>query len=221
MNILAMETSTDACSVAVRIGGEAVERHVEHARRHAQLIVGMVDAVLAEAGIGPAGLDGIAVGHGPGSFTGVRIALSVAQGLALATDVPLIGISSLAALAQRGLRRAGGGEVVVAQDARMGEVYIGRYRRGADGLAVTVWPDALVSPEPLDLAPDTLVMGSAARAYPPLLGEHTAVDAETLPHASDIAALAEGAGPGGFMAPEHVEPVYLRQRVTHTDRKEK
>lgn len=216
MKILALETSTDACSVAIRIGGEVLERHVEHARRHAQLIVGMIEAVLGEAGAGPADLDGIAVGHGPGSFTGVRIALSVGQGLSLATEVPLIGISSLAALAQRGLGRGGVGEVVVAQDARMGEVYLGRYRRGPAGEAMPVEADAIVAPEPLMLAPDTLVMGSAAIAYPPLAGGHALLDTETLPHAGDVAALAAAVGPDRFVAPECVEPVYLRQRVTHT-----
>lgn len=218
MKILALETSTDACSVAVRVDGRTLERHETGARRHASLIMGMVNGLLNEAGLGVAALDVVAVGHGPGSFTGVRIALSVGQGVALAADLPMIGVSSLAALAQRGLGNHAVDDVVVAQDARMGEIYLGRYRRGPAGLAVAVAPDALVAPRPLQIGQHTLLMGSGPAAYPGLAGGQSAIDTETLPHAADVAALAAGAGASQFVAPERIEPVYLRHRVAHAGR---
>lgn len=215
MKILALETSTDACSVALRLGAATIERHEDVGRRHGQRIMAMIDSVFDEAGIATDGLDCVAVGHGPGSFTGVRIALSVGQGLAVAAGVPMAGVSSLAALAERGLRVDGVGEVVVAQDARMSEVYLGRYRRGSAGVAEPLQADALVAPAALSLDADTLLMGSGARAYPELAPGHRLIDGETRPRAADIAALAAAAGAGRFVAPEQVEPVYLRHRVAH------
>ncbi|HVH35359.1 MAG TPA: tRNA (adenosine(37)-N6)-threonylcarbamoyltransferase complex dimerization subunit type 1 TsaB, partial [Tahibacter sp.] len=130
MNLLAIETSTEACSVALHHGGTTIARSELAPRRHAELVLPMAEALLAEAGIGRRQLDAIAVGRGPGAFTGVRLAVSMAQGMALGLDLPVIPISSLAALA---LDAPDNGAAVLAViDARMGEVYAASYRRGAD-----------------------------------------------------------------------------------------
>ena len=99
MNLLAIETSTECCSVALACGDEVVVRSEVAPRRHAELLLPMCDAVLAEAGLSRRQLDAIAVGRGPGAFTGVRLAISAAQGIALALDLPVVPVSSLAALA--------------------------------------------------------------------------------------------------------------------------
>ncbi|HZW51285.1 MAG TPA: tRNA (adenosine(37)-N6)-threonylcarbamoyltransferase complex dimerization subunit type 1 TsaB, partial [Rudaea sp.] len=99
-NIIAIETATEACSAALSVDGRVVERSEIAPRRHAELILPMIESLLVEAGISRAQLDGIAVGRGPGAFTGVRLAIAVAQGLALALDIPIVPVSSLAALAQ-------------------------------------------------------------------------------------------------------------------------
>src|SRR5574340_720031 len=100
MNLLAIETATESCSAALNIDGRIIERSELAPRRHAELILPMIESLLGEAGIARAQLDGIAVGRGPGAFTGVRLAIAVAQGLALALDIPVVAVSSLDALAQ-------------------------------------------------------------------------------------------------------------------------
>ena len=100
MNLLALDTATEACSAALLIGDDIIERSEIAPRRHAELILPMIESLLGEAGISRRQIDAIAVGRGPGAFTGVRLAISVAQGLALGLDVPVVPVSSLAALAQ-------------------------------------------------------------------------------------------------------------------------
>jgi len=99
MNLLAIETATEACSVALIHGDELIARSEIAPRRHTELVLPMADQLLAEAGIGRHALDAIAVGRGPGAFTGVRLAIAIAQGIALALDRPVVGVSTLAALA--------------------------------------------------------------------------------------------------------------------------
>jgi tRNA threonylcarbamoyladenosine biosynthesis protein TsaB len=145
MNILAIDTATEACSVALLHAGELFERHEVAPRRHAELVLPFVDAVLAEAGIGKRQLTAIAVGRGPGGFTGVRLAISLAQGLALGLDVPVLPISSLAALALDVAPSAPDAMLLACIDARMGEVYAATYRRSTDGL-VQLLGDECVGP---------------------------------------------------------------------------
>ena len=131
MRLLAIETSTEACSVAVMVRGDVLERFELAPRRHAGLVLPWAEALLAEAGLRRSALDAIAVGRGPGAFTGVRLGISIAQGIALGLDLPLLPVSTLAVLAQGGLRGAEGRPVVAAIDARMGEVYCGTFAAGA------------------------------------------------------------------------------------------
>src|ERR1700752_3189626 len=134
MKLLAIDTATEQCSAAVRVEGRCVARCVPTPRGHTELILPMVEEVLAEAGLTLKQLDAIAFGRGPGAFTGVRIAIGVAQGLAYASDLPLVPISNLAAVAQQ--NASGDGDILVCMDARMNEVYWGVFRADADGLVV-------------------------------------------------------------------------------------
>src|SRR5215475_1096438 len=126
--LLAIETATEACSAALLVGGDVIERSEIAPRRHAELILPMIESLLAEAGLSRRQIDGIAVGRGPGAFTGVRLAISVAQGIALGLDVPVVPVSSLAALAQD-VPRELPAPILAVIDARMGAVYAGAFER--------------------------------------------------------------------------------------------
>lgn len=129
MNLLAIETSTEFCSLAVGSGASVRVSHVHAGQRHAEMVLGAIGALLAEAGLGVGDLDGIAYGMGPGSFTGLRIACGVTQGLALARGLGVVGICTLEALAEE----SGADAVIACLDARMGEIYHAAYRlRDAD-----------------------------------------------------------------------------------------
>jgi tRNA threonylcarbamoyladenosine biosynthesis protein TsaB len=141
VNLLAIETSGDFCSVALSNGPALHARHFEAGQRHAELALDAIDALLREAGIGLAALQGIAYGEGPGSFTGLRIVCSLVQGLAFARELPVAGIGTLAALAEA----CGDDAVVACLDARMGEVYHAAYRRADDGW-IEVSPPGLYRP---------------------------------------------------------------------------
>src|SRR3990167_3346738 len=128
MNILALETSTEYCSVALWQDGAIVERCELVGQKHSELLMQMLDDVLQDAGLRVQGVDGIAFGKGPGSFTGVRIACGVAQGLALGANLPVAGVCTLQALAEA----SGKPRVIAALDARMGEIYHAAYERRDD-----------------------------------------------------------------------------------------
>ncbi len=167
MNILALETSTMACSVALQSGSILVERHAEEQRAHARIILGMVDQLLAQSGLTLKSLDAIAYGAGPGSFTGVRIGLSVAQGLGFSNDLPLVPVSSLAAVANTSLCGADEKAVRVAQDARMGEIYSGRYAI-RDGQLIALEAERLCAASDLELRGDDLLAGDGWERDPVL-----------------------------------------------------
>lgn len=231
MNLLAFELSTEACSVAVLAGGEVRERHEIAPRKHAEYALPWAEALLAEAGIAKSALDAVAVGRGPGAFTGVRLGISIAQGIALALDVPAVPVSTLRALAMRALPLgAGAGDrVLAAIDARMREVYVARFRleAGADGLldAIADGDEAVMPPDAVP-APDGdgpwFGVGTGFGALDGVLRQRfaerlVAVDAEALPHAADVARLAAAAlRRGEGIAPERLEPAYLRNAVALT-----
>ncbi len=137
MLVLALDTATEACSVALLKGDELIGRSAEGGLSHAQEILGMVEAVLAEAQLSLSMLDGIAASIGPGAFTGVRISVAVAQGLAFGAGLPVVPVTTLEALALQLLRR-GAAHALACLDARMGEVYWGCFAAHPQrGLAAT------------------------------------------------------------------------------------
>jgi tRNA threonylcarbamoyladenosine biosynthesis protein TsaB len=218
MKLLAIDTAGRACSVALEADGRVIERIETRARMHAATVLPMVEACLAEAGLSLPGLDGIAFGRGPGSFTGLRIAASVTQGLAFGADLGVAPVSSLAAAAAAARREHGWERVLVANDARMQEVYAGAYDTGPDGLPEAVMADALLAPSAL-AAPgggDWSGAGTAFSAWPELAGDLglAACDPGLEPTARDLLGLAgallqRGEGVEAWEA----VPVYLREKV--------
>ncbi len=143
MRLLALDTSSLACSVAVQNGGEILERHELQPREHTRLLAPMIRNVLREGDVELADLDAIVLGNGPGSFIGMRIAASVAQGLAHGAGLRIVPVSSLAAVAAEVFAASDANEAIVAQDAHMNEVYLGAYRRGADDLPEPLFAERL------------------------------------------------------------------------------
>ncbi|KAF1694310.1 tRNA (adenosine(37)-N6)-threonylcarbamoyltransferase complex dimerization subunit type 1 TsaB [Pseudoxanthomonas koreensis] len=234
MKLLAFETATEACSVALYLDGEVRERFELAPRRHAELALPWADALLAEAGVARAQLDAIAVGRGPGAFTGVRLAIALAQGIALALDRPVVPVSTLEVLAA-GAPADGPARILAAIDARMGEVYAAAFARADDGSlrpldAERVQPpDRVVLPQghDVDLSHeghdgDWQGVGTGCAAAGGLLAQRlqpalARVDPAALPHAADLARLAAAAfARGGALPPERVEPAYLRDNVALT-----
>jgi tRNA threonylcarbamoyladenosine biosynthesis protein TsaB len=222
MNLLAIETATEACSVALLHGDTVIDRSELAPRRHAELVLPMAESLLAEAGISRRQLDAIAVGRGPGAFTGVRLGISMAQGLGLALDVPVATVSSLAALALEAA--PGDGPVLALIDARMGEIYAGAFRIDGDGLLEPLGSERVCPPEALN-EPHTLagwrVVGSGWATYGELLagrlGAPSSALGERYPQARHVARLARPLLDGDAdLAPEHALPVYLRDKVALT-----
>ncbi len=222
LKILAVDTATEACSAALLVGDTLFSRWEEAPRDHTRKILPMVQAVLDDAGITLSDLDAIAFGRGPGSFTGVRIGISVAQGLAFGVGVPLIGISTLAAMAQGAYRLDGAEQVLTAIDARMNEVYFGRYalidgRMQLVGDEVVSDPAALVDARGKQAGPVTCV-GTGFETYGETLGglaDELAVSQVRFPAAEDMLPLARAAWLAGEAVPvEQATPVYLRDKVT-------
>jgi len=221
-SLLALETATDACSVALLHAGETLERYEIAPRRHTDLILPMVDSLLAQAGLDCSRLDAIAFGAGPGSFTGVRIATSVAQGLALAHDLPVVPVSCLALLAIGGAREHAADIVVPVMDARKQEVYAAAYRVDRERATVTVLLDdwlGAAADLPLPTQPGLIVVGRGAEVYRDAIRarvpDATPVYGEpAFPRARDaLASAAAALAAGTAIAPEFARPLYLRHAV--------
>ena len=220
MTILGIETSQTACSVALYRKGEIVQVHREAPMQQAKLLLGMIDELLRSHDTPPNQLDAIAFGCRPGSFTGLRIAASVAQGLGYALDLPLIPISSLAALAQTLYGLHGWRQITVAVDARIQEVFLGSFQVGSDGLAVPAGKESLVSPSELaSTAPEWCRGGNAWHVYSvPSSGAPS--DTTSLPTAAAIIELAMPKfNQKDWVLPEDVSPVYLRDEVAVKENK--
>lgn len=222
MKLLAIETSTTACSVALWHDGEMREAFEPRARMQTERVLPMLDALLAEAGWRRNRLDGLAFSRGPGAFTGVRVGTSVAQGLAMALDLPVAPISSLAACAWEGSEQTGVDRPVLAAfDARMGEIYLGGYRRVGDGLETLV-EDCLCSPAELPELPggEWVGVGSAIAYIDQIRSQlvlHGDWLGDVMPRARAVATLAAPLLSEGRGVPaEQALPVYLRNRVTQT-----
>ncbi|MCJ7975815.1 tRNA (adenosine(37)-N6)-threonylcarbamoyltransferase complex dimerization subunit type 1 TsaB [Aeromonas veronii] len=222
LKILAVDTATEACSAALLVGDKLFSRWEEAPRDHTRKILPMVQAVLEDAGISLSDLDAIAFGRGPGSFTGVRIGISVAQGLAFGAGVPLIGISTLAAMAQGAYRLDGAEQMLTAIDARMNEVYFGRYEL-IDGRMQLVGDEVVSEPAALvdvrgKLAGPVTCVGTGFETYGETLSglaDELAVSQVRFPAAEDMLPLARAAWLTGEAVPvEQATPVYLRDKVT-------
>jgi len=216
MNLLAIDTSTDFCSIAASRGESLFSRHEPAGRRQAEMILGMVDAVLAEAGLEIAQIEGIAYGAGPGSFTGLRIAAGVTQGLALARRVGVVGVGTLLALAEE----AAGERIISCLDAHMGEVYHAAYRR-AGARWEEVSAPGLYKPEAVPVVPgaDWTGCGDGFAAYRERLAARlggcvSAVRSGTGPTARAVLRLAlPRFAAGEAMDAAQAVPVYLRDKV--------
>ena len=216
MNLVAIETSTEYCSLAVARGGQVFERNVHAGQRHSELALPLLRELLQLAELDMQVIDGVAYGAGPGSFTGLRIACGIAQGLALARNLPTAGIGTLLALAED----CGAGKVIACLDARMGEVYHAVYRKRG-GKWIETHAPALYKPDavPAVEGDDWAGCGSGFRAHGAALAQRyggaiSRVQTEAVPNAVAMLRLAlplfaagQGVDPGAAM------PLYVRDKV--------
>lgn len=221
MKLLAIETAAEACSAALYMDGEVLLRYQVQPRKHSELILPMLDELLQESGLQPTQLDAIAFGCGPGSFTGVRIAAGVAQGVAFAAGLPVVCVSTLAALAQGHFRQSGHQRVLPAFDARMQEVYWGCYQLHDSGLMRAVFPDE-IAPADKVTAPTGAAwhgVGSGWETYADSLSQVVgtgliSITPDLTCSAHDVAVLGvAGLERGEAVSAEHALPQYLRDDV--------
>lgn len=223
MKLLALDTSSVACSVAAGIDDAIVERYEEQPRAHTRLLLPMIQAVLQEAEVALSELDAIVLGNGPGSFIGMRIAASVAQGLAYGSGLNIVPVSSLAAVAAEVFADSDAAQVVVTQDAHMNEVYLGIFARGSDDLPVVVMPERLQVQDCIaelnnDAGGARIAAGAGWQRYPELLAKNIArldtVSDRLHPRAQYLIGLgARSLETGLSIGPAELMPAYLRQKV--------
>lgn len=221
MKLLAIDTSTEACSAALLIDGNVLEEYALAPRQHTQLILPMVERLLAGAGMTLRQMDGIAFGRGPGAFTGLRIAAGVTQGLAFGAELPVVPVSSLAALAHGAWRLHGASKVLAALDARMHEVYWGAWHVDGPGAMRLEGEERVIPPSEAPVPGDAgwFAAGHGWAAYDAILTPRFAAvesgrDVSLLPRAHDVALIgAHLARNGGLLPAAEAQPVYLRDRV--------
>ena len=219
--ILALETAGESCSVALLDDslpeGQQIRETFEIApRKQTELALPMVESLLSEAGLELKEMDCIAFGHGPGAFTGVRVAAAVAQGLAFSAELPVVGVSTLAACALSVATEKEAKQIIACFDARMGELYLGAYRID-EGKLVTVLADGLFKPDALpELSGAWLIAGSGLVYQEALTAAYdaSACIPDAHPHAKAVAELALSAFlRGEAVSAEQAQPVYLRDQV--------
>lgn len=216
LKILALDTSTEYCSAALWVDGDAHVRETRAGQSHSDLILGMIDGLLESGHLRLGDLDGIAFGEGPGSFTGLRIACGVVQGLAFGAGLPVLGVGTLLAMAEG----SGAERVVCCVDARVREIYHAAYERTGDRWGVIHEPSLCAPSDAPELPGDGwLGCGSGFKAYGTALeqryaGKLAAIDLQLYPHARDIAHLAAPRFAAGLgVSAEEAVPVYLRDKV--------
>jgi tRNA threonylcarbamoyladenosine biosynthesis protein TsaB len=216
--ILAIETSTETASVALLHGGTATVREAIGVQTHSQTVLPMVQSLLQEAGIGLEQCNAIAFGSGPGSFTGVRTACGVAQGIAYGSGLPLVPVVTLLAMAQACREQCGADDILAVLDARMGEVYWAQYRYQA-GWHTAIEP-RLSAPSAVAANGSVAACGNGLAAYPDQFGQLVAdcgVYGDIVPHARDVAALAcIAVEEGRTIAAHDAQPFYVRDKVAMT-----
>lgn len=225
MKLLAIETATESCSAALMIDGEVLSLSEIAPRRHNEIILSICEQVLAQGQTSLSQLDAVAFGRGPGAFTGVRLAASVIQGIALGQDLPVVPVSSLAALAQACLVENQAHEVLACIDARMQEIYYGHYKLSSDNVSdvdtmVLVGDEKVVPPNSLgtEVSDDCIGMGSGWKTYAQVLqetlGKSIAYNADAFPQAEYVAKLAQVYfAQGKSVSAVEALPVYLRDNV--------
>jgi tRNA threonylcarbamoyladenosine biosynthesis protein TsaB len=220
MNILIIDTATEACSVALEVNEQVFKRFEICPQQHSQRILPMIDEVLKEANVTLQDLDYLAYGRGPGSFTGVRIATGVLQGLALGTGHKVVGISTLAAMAQQGYSENQTEQVTAAIDARMSEVYFGQYQL-QNNIMTLVGEEKVIPPQEATLllkdSSSMAGVGTGWQAYPELnaASKVKVLTAVLYPNALYMLPLAKALIAAGYAAEvEDIQPVYLRDKVT-------
>ena len=222
MHLLAIETSEAACSAAIWSDGEVMEKYREQPRGHSELLLPMIDALLSESGISKPQLDAIAFGRGPGSFTGVRIAAAVTQGISFGLDIPVIPVSSLQVLAQGVYRTSAHQQVAAAFDARMSEVYWALCSADADGVMQLQGEEMVCAPEQVSQPQQGRWVGAGSGwdAYAVALSQRLSPLLEQqFPnlycHAQDVAIIAAHALSQGDAAVTAAQalPIYLRNNV--------
>ena len=225
MKFLALDTSTEACSVALALDGQILALDEVCPQQHSKRILPMVQQLLADAGVSLHQLDGIIFGRGPGSFTGVRIGVSVAQGLAFGADLPVFGVSTLAAMAQAAAVQQNATEVIAAIDARMAEVYIAAFTLDEAGLMQAITPEIAAKPAALpevltslSFTSQVLGVGTGWQTYPQALQQLAPAliaDSILYPSAQFMLPFASRAWQQQlFVSAEQAEPVYVRDEVT-------
>jgi len=225
MNILAIECSTEVLSVAIYANGEVRERVEEGGRRHGDRLLLLMSQVLDDVRLSRLDLDAVAFGRGPGAFTGVRMAVAAAQGIAYGLDIPALPVSSLAALAQEGFDRGAAPPLLALLDARMGEVYAGYFDVDEVGLVFAVEPERLIPPEELELPGDDVwcALGPGYRAYRAGLQARfgyrmDCLERSSFPQASTVVRLAaRDLRLGRSVSASQAQPVYLRDKVAQTE----
>ena len=219
MNYLVLDTSTEWCSAALWLDGQLHARRVLAEQRHSSLLLPMLDELLRESAVSLRQLDGIAYGAGPGSFTGLRIACAVTQGLALGADLPVVGVSTLESIAEQ----TGADHVLTVLDARMAEVYWAAYRREGTGWRAAsepqlALPESVVVPDGGDwvgAGNGFAVLGDVLR--PRLAARLARIDDTLMPDAAAMAPLAVRAfARGEGMDAALAAPIYLRDKVALT-----
>ncbi len=227
MRVLALDSATDTCSVALLCDGRLVERELGSGKAHAQQLLGMVSEVLAEGQVSLAGLDGIAASIGPGAFTGVRISVAVAQGLAFGAGLRVAAVSTLEALALQALEGKGLGaqptHAIACLDARMQEVYWGCFAADARSGVIATNTPRVSAPETVILPGSHYVgIGRGFAAYPALVAlpgvELPPGAAAAAPRAREFAQLgALRLALGQALDPADLQPLYLRDKVAQTE----
>lgn len=223
MKLLAIETSTELCSAALQVDGAVLERHEFAPGGHSRLILPMIESLFAESGLQLRQMDALAFGCGPGSFTGVRIAASVVQGLAFGVDLPVVPVSTLATVAHGAFVLHGWPRVLAALDARMGEVYWGSFVIDDARLMRPQHDEAVAAPDRVTLASQGVWdgAGSGWQTYGDVLAAAVGTslvnkDGALLPQAAHLLSLAiSDFRAGKAVAAELAIPVYLRDQVAH------
>jgi tRNA threonylcarbamoyladenosine biosynthesis protein TsaB len=222
MKILAIDTATEACSAALYLEGEVMQKYRVAPREHSHILLPMIEQLLTDAAISVSDLDALAFGRGPGSFMGVRIAAGVTQGIAFAWDLPAIPVSTLAAIAQRAHAESGAVKVLAAIDARMNEVYWGAFTLADDGCMQRVGEECVIPPEQV-ARPEGIGWSGAGTGWSTYgeklsaavgAGMLVSVQEECLPSAGAILKLAVPEFEAGRYVPaSKAVPVYLRDNV--------